>query len=116
VATLWFTIWGHLGSNKCHSYNFSFQKGIIAMKRSDMVQSLASELIYAWLDVFGVEGLPDYGQAQYIANLMLKKAEREGMAPPEIKEFVEIPAHNILGAGFKVGHNVHKWEPEDEAE
>jgi hypothetical protein len=35
-----------------------------------------------------------------------------GMVPPEIREFVEIPPYNILGAGFKVAHNVHKWEEE----
>lgn len=40
--------------------------------------------------------------------------EKLGMLPPTIKEFVEIPPHNILGAGFKVGHNVNKWEDEDE--
>ena len=47
------------------------------------------------------------------ATDILDFLEDMGMVPPEIKEFVEIPAHNALGAGFKIGHNAHKWEEED---
>lgn len=49
-----------------------------------------------------------------MAELILSAQERAGMAPPEIKEYIEIPPDNILGAGFKIGHNVHKWEDENE--
>lgn len=74
------------------------------MKRSEMVYKLA---------VWFLENQGGY-KADEFAHKFLMRCEELGMLPPEIKEYVEIPPHNILGAGFKVGHNVCKWEPEDE--
>ena len=56
------------------------------MKRSEMVKSIASELIHSWLDTYGIEGLPDFKGAQNIAYLLLERIEREGMLPPDINK------------------------------
>ena len=80
------------------------------MKRSEAIQAIGRVL------VFGREGLPNDKQEKYVnmslADVILTELEEIGMAPPEIKEWIEVLPHNILGAGFKIGHNVHKWEPE----
>ena len=53
------------------------------MKRSDMIHSIASELLLSWLDLKGLEALPDFKEAQQIADLLLQRIEKEGMFPPE---------------------------------
>ena len=82
------------------------------MKRSEMLKVIEGAIDRACGSV-GERRL--YPPDNYLAYVILKAIEVAGMAPPEVKEFVEIPPHNILGAGFKVGHNVHKWEDESQS-
>ena len=79
------------------------------MKRSDMIHSIASELLLSWLDVKGLEGLPDFKEAQQIAELLLVRIEKEGMMPPV--HYLQIPADQ--GGGHKVDYPMLEWEFEE---
>lgn len=74
------------------------------MKRSEMLKIMSKA----------------YGSKNYVyfteedADNVLKAMEAAGMLPPEVKEWIEVCHDNILGGGFKVSHNVSKWEAEDE--
>jgi hypothetical protein len=50
------------------------------MKKSDLIQDIASELIISGYDVLDL-GI-GYDKAKVIADILLKRIEKEGMIPP----------------------------------
>ena len=81
------------------------------MTRNDMVKSIASELILAWLNTMGIRTLPPFDKAQEMADSILLKIELEGMLPPKMfGVYDNVPTVTPTGNldyGFKRG-----WEPE----
>lgn len=81
------------------------------MKRSEAIKKLIPKVVSKF-EVIYKENY-DNGVYEARAEELLNFIEKElGMVPPEIKEWVEISPYNILGAGFKVSYNRHKWEEE----
>ena len=78
------------------------------MKRSDAVKELACELILSWLDVIGIEGLPDFGSAKKLADSILTRSEKIGMYPPTIIRYTDHSNGNTSCAEEWV------WEPEED--
>ena len=76
------------------------------MKRSEMVKSMATELILAWCDVYDdpqKHPIPDFGKAQEIAEFILIRMVNEGMKPPLDNQ-----------AGFWKA-NKYMWELDEES-
>ena len=84
-----------------------YQRKERMMKRSEMVLEIASELLLSFpID----KKLPNWDEAQVMADAILKMQEKEGMLPPTIDCEDWIDCED--GQGFVV-YAKNEWEPED---
>jgi hypothetical protein len=82
---------------------FSFMECFV--KRSDMIQIIASELIDPDL------GMPNWSIAQEIAEAILKRIETEGMLPPKQKNHGGVAFFETETGGLTLGPKT-EWEKE----
>jgi hypothetical protein len=73
------------------------------MKRSDMIQNIASELVHEYTNFMS------FDKALNMAEIILNRLEIDGMQPPSIP---------TGASGWEVGKGmpsyINKWEPVDE--
>lgn len=83
------------------------------MKRSEMIQNIASELIHPNTNFMS------YDKALELAEIVLNRIEREGMLPPNRPELVNNnkikTSKDMEKMPTLVIINVNTWGPENEA-
>jgi hypothetical protein len=77
----------------------NIQAGVTSMKKSEMIESIASELC--------AECFLTWSEAQAVAGVVLDKIEKEGMIPPAA--VIQDPGH-FTGDNFE--YEAHVWEEE----
>jgi hypothetical protein len=85
------------------------------MKKSDLIQDIASELIISGYDVLDL-GI-GYDKAKVIADILLKRIEKEGMIPPGwVAVMATGKKYNPETDQGRDVLNRYGWEPENEKE
>lgn len=79
------------------------------MKRSEMIQNIASELVHEWT------GFMPFSKAQQLAEIVLKRIEKDGMQPPTILWFSTGEYSPLKESNIFDDYDCDlQWEPEDE--